>query len=480
MLMTDNRRSITQILLNYFHLNAILKLQRRKTMTPEPEEIKSLRQALSFSPDNHTLRKLLGDTLIKYGHFDTAENEFKRGLKINPDNSEFKAGLAAVYFQQKKNNEAFVILETLDKKNLLNGPSLLLYIRLLSQTTEISKAVQLYKKYKEENPTLSDDTLDKELGPFMGEYTYDDPEDSRRVLVDEPENSEQLTLEKPAITFSDVGGMDSVKEQIGMKIIHPMANAELFKAYGKTIGGGVLLYGPPGCGKTFIARATAGEVNANFISVGLHEILDMWIGQSEKNLHGIFEQARMSTPSVLFFDEVEALGANRTDMRQSGGRHTINQFLSELDGVEYANEGLLILAATNAPWHLDPAFRRPGRFDNILFVPPPDKPARQKILEVLLKDKPVDNINFELLAEKTKYFSGADLKGLVDTAIESTLDKAMQTGTIIPVKTKDLTKAAKKTKPSTKEWFATAKNYAVYANQGGIYDEILEYMKAHK
>ena len=166
--------------------------------------------------------------------------------------------------------------------------------------------------------------------------------------------------------------MDTVKDEVRMKIILPLQQPELFKAYGKKIGGGILMYGPPGCGKTFLARATAGEVNAGFLAVGISDVLDMWIGQSEKNLHGIFEQARSHKPCVLFFDEVDALGANRTDMLKSGGRQIINQFLSELDGVASSNDGVLILAATNAPWHLDPAFRRPGRFDRILFVPPPD------------------------------------------------------------------------------------------------------------
>src|SRR5690606_2704948 len=147
----------------------------------------------------------------------------------------------------------------------------------------------------------------------------------------------------------------------------------------KAIGGGILMYGPPGCGKTHLARATAGQVKASFISVGIHDVLEMWIGSSEQRLHTMFEQARRQTPCVRFFDEVDALGASRSDMRQSAGRQLINQFLSELDGVKASNEGVLILAATNAPWHLDPAFRRPGRFDRIIFAPPPDAIARSSI-----------------------------------------------------------------------------------------------------
>src|ERR1044071_9554623 len=167
----------------------------------------------------------------------------------------------------------------------------------------------------------------------------------------------------------------------------------------------------------------------------------MWIGQSERNLHALFEQARSHRPCVLFFDEVDALGANRTDSLKSGGRQIINQFLSELDGVQSSNEGVLILAATNAPWHLDPAFRRPGRFDRILFVPPPDQSARAAILRLLLKGKPVSEIDFEALAKKTDGFSGADLKAIVDVAVEDKLRDAMKTGAVQPLAGRDLLEA---------------------------------------
>jgi SpoVK/Ycf46/Vps4 family AAA+-type ATPase len=179
----------------------------------------------------------------------------------------------------------------------------------------------------------------------------------------------------------------------------------------------------------------------------------------------------------LFFDEVDALGASRSDMKHSAGRQLINQFLAELDGVQASNEGVLILAATNAPWHLDPAFRRPGRFDRILFVPPPDLAARAAILRILCKGKPTDSIDHEYLAKKTEHFSGADLKAVLDLAVEAKLREAMKAGVPKPLTTKDLTAALGSVRPSTKEWFSTARNYALYANQGGIYDDILKFLK---
>jgi SpoVK/Ycf46/Vps4 family AAA+-type ATPase len=203
----------------------------------------------------------------------------------------------------------------------------------------------------------------------------------------------------------------------------------------------------------------------------------MWLGNSERNLHALFEQARSHRPCVLFFDEVDALAASRSDMITQSGRHVINQFLSEMDGINSRNDGVLILAATNAPWHLDPAFRRPGRFDRIVFVPPPDATARATILRILCRGKPVKDIDFEGLARKSENFSGADLKAVVDVAVEAKLREAIKAGVSKPLTTKDLLGAAGQVKPSTREWFSTARNYALYSNQGGIYDDILKYMK---
>ncbi len=179
---------------------------------------------------------------------------------------------------------------------------------------------------------------------------------------------------------------------------------------------------------------------------------------------------------MLFFDEVDALASRRSDRLQSGGRDVINQFLTELDGVQYSNEGILILAATNAPWYLDSAFRRPGRFDRILFVQPPDKAARAVILRLLCKGKPVEDIDFDLLAKKSERFSGADLKAVVDRAVEGKLKDAMRTGVPHPLTTRDLAQAVKSVNASTREWFGTARNYATHANQDGTYDDILAYL----
>ncbi|PZG01266.1 ATP-binding protein [Nonomuraea aridisoli] len=273
--------------------------------------------------------------------------------------------------------------------------------------------------------------------------------------------------------------MDTVKEALRMKLLLPLQQPELFSAFGKRAGGGVLLYGPPGAGKTHLARAAAGELGAAFVSVGLSDILDMYIGSSERNLRATFDMARRNRPCVLFFDEVDALAARRSDMRQAHTRQIVNQFLAELDGVDQdANEGVLVLAATNAPWYVDAAFRRPGRLDQPVFVPPPDLAARAAILRILCRDKPLAEMDFDAVARATEHFVGADLKGVVDRAVEAKLHESIKAGRPIPLTTPDLLNAARGVRPTAvREWMATARNYVMHANDSGAWDELLPWVK---
>ncbi len=454
-------------------------------MAGDEQTINALVAALKVSPENVPLRKHLADTLTAYGRHAEAEKEYRQAVGYAPGDAEVLLALAHCFFRQGKNSESMVIVEGMATGPKATPKARVLYARLLQRAGNDALAATHYRRAVEEDAALKDETLAEQLGvgpegkaQWQEEEASEITPDGRiRASHQEPEVRARVEFERPNIHFSDVGGMEPVKEQIRLKIIHPLKHPEVYKAYGKKIGGGILMYGPPGCGKTHLARATAGEVQAGFMSIGIHDVLDMWMGNSEKQLHGLFDSARRSAPSVLFFDEVDALGASRTDMRASAGRHLINQFLSEMDGVSASNEGVLILAATNAPWHLDSAFRRPGRFDRVIFVPPPDVTARAETLKLLLKGKPLDDVDYVHVAKKTEHFSGADLKAVVDVAIEAKLGEAMKRGVPSPISTKDLAAAAKLVKPSTQEWFATAKNYALYANQGGVYDDIVNYMK---
>ena len=206
--------------------------------------------------------------------------------------------------------------------------------------------------------------------------------------------------------------------KIKLNIIYPFKNPELFIQYGKKAGGGILLYGPPGCGKTYIAKATANECNATFFNISIADILDMHVGVSEQKLREVFRVARRKAPSVIFIDEIDALGNDRMKTGENVyARTLVNQFLNELDGLVSDNTSIMVLGATNVPWFVDTALKRPGRFDKTIFVPPPETSARAKIFELLLSGKPVETLDYNLLAAKTSRFSAADIKAICNINI---------------------------------------------------------------
>ena len=287
-------------------------------------------------------------------------------------------------------------------------------------------------------------------------------------------------VEESGVRLADVGGMTDVKKRLELAFLAPLRNEKLRSLYGKSLRGGLLLYGPPGCGKTFLARAVAGEMGARFATVSLVDVLNMWIGQSERNLHDIFQAARRNAPCVLFLDEVDALGHKRSQMQSSGMRTLGNQLLAELDGMEGANDGVFVLAATNAPWDVDPALRRPGRLDRTVLVVPPDAAARTAILEVHLRDRPIAGIDLKRLAAATEKFSGADLAHLCETAAEYAMHDSVTTGAVRMIEQRDFEAALGEVRPSTGPWMTTARNVAMFANEDGAYAELAKYLKKNK
>lgn len=299
------------------------------------------------------------------------------------------------------------------------------------------------------------------------------------IEVDEKPQGDAWDFENVTSTLADVGGMQSVKDRLTMAFLAPLRNPEIRKLYGKSLNGGLLLYGPPGCGKTYIARALAGELGAAFMNVRISDIMARYFGESEANLHGLFETARANAPVVLFLDEIDALGMRRSNVSYSGMRPLTNQLLMELDGIGSDNEGVFVLAATNTPWDVDPALRRPGRFDRSVAVLPPDGPARQAVLYHHLKSRPVEGIDLGYLVQCTNGFTGADLAHLVDSAVEYAMMDSVRTGNVRMVTMQDFRRALEQIRPSAGPWFATARNIVEYGNREGQYDDLAEYMKAN-
>ncbi len=306
---------------------------------------------------------------------------------------------------------------------------------------------------------------------------------ARLKVVEKPDFAQVVDLKRYAednTSFADVVGLEEVKRQIHKKIILPFQKPSLFQRFKKKVGGGVMLYGPPGCGKTLIARATAGECKAAFFNIEISDVLDMYIGESEQKLHAVFEKARQQSPSVLFFDEMEALAGKREHARNSSSSHVISQFLTELDGFAQSNSGVLVLASTNVPWAIDPAFLRPGRFDRMFFVPPPDRAAREAILKHHMRERPAkNNIDYPALAVKTGGYSGADLAHLVEMAADEAIDASIASGHEVEIEAAHFTEAVGQARPTTTEWLTTARNYARYANDGGRYNDVLDFLQRH-
>jgi transitional endoplasmic reticulum ATPase len=443
----------------------------------------ALLEALKLNPDNLPLKKQVAEMLLQAGQTEKAIQFFKEVL-AQGDDYDCLVSLGRAYSEQE---EMRMAIEVWEKALALRADVADLHLRLSRLhllLNHIQEASDYYQRARTLDPDLADARYEDRLHARGG---GDSPPGTlpERDLVrissvgDDMDDLNESTdlLERPNITFGDVGGLSELKENIRMNIIYPLQNPALFRSFGKKIGGGILMYGPPGCGKTFIARATAGECNARFINISINDVLDMWLGNSEKNLHRLFEVARKNTPAIIFIDELDAIGGSRQQMRFHHGRILTNQLLSELDGVASDNSEILILGATNSPWFVDASLRRPGRFDRILFVPPPDLPARIEILQLHLMNKPIENIDYQRIAKNMEKFSGADIQAVCEAAAGTVIQEVMRSGKMRAIQTSDLLNALKKIRPSTLEWLSTAKNYATYSNDAGTYDDILNFFK---
>lgn len=276
------------------------------------------------------------------------------------------------------------------------------------------------------------------------------PEAARKAVkeatgVDDTAQTQWELKEKPTEKFEDVAGLDDVKQELREKVIEPFLHPEVYERFKVKVGGGILMYGPPGNGKTYAARAVAGELDAAFFNVNASQVKDKYVGETEKNLQRLFEEARQHPKSVLFIDEVDHLLAKRGN-RKIG---SVAQFLALTDGLVKNTSCMLVLAATNKPWVLDEAVIRPGRLGTHIYVGPPDAKAREAIVTLNMKGVPAaGDVSFADIAAKTEGYSGADMAELCDRAKRFALNRQLASGNQEDVTAKDFSDALQKVKSS--------------------------------
>ncbi|HEV3360362.1 MAG TPA: tetratricopeptide repeat protein [Pseudonocardiaceae bacterium] len=411
-------------------------------MSPDTPLIASLRAAVAATPDDVPLRLHLAELLLDNGAVDDAIGHIAAALQRSPGSTDARALMARAVGS--------------------GAPA------QPSQPEPVAAPEQ-----PAESAPFDWVSAERELSDVVPPRFVDED-------AEDPGDEPAFDVESSAVRLADVAGMVEVKKRLQAAFLAPMNNPELRKLYGKSLRGGLLLYGPPGCGKTFIARAIAGELGAKFIAIGLNDVLEMWIGSSERNLHEAFATARKAAPCVIFLDEIDALGHKRSQLRNSAMRGAVNQLLTELDGVRESNEGVFVLAATNHPWDVDGALRRPGRFDRTLLVLPPDEPAREGVLRYHLRERPIAGIDLKALAKRTHGYSGADLAHICETAAEGALLDSVSTGKPRMIEMRDMLAALDEVRPSIGAWLNTARNVVEFSNVDGTYDDLRKYLKRER
>jgi AAA+ superfamily predicted ATPase len=403
------------------------------------DRISALRKAVEASPDDVLLRLVLAETLVAAGEAEPALDQY-----------------VVLLDQQGLPDDQLVVVGELAAAN---GR-----LALLRSCLEAARQAGVV-----EGTGRLQQLVDELIASRSGVKVRIGPENEAVFDSDAP---------KETTTFDQVGGMEEIKRVIHRMVILPLSRPELYQKYGRKSGGGVMLYGPPGCGKTLLARATAGECGLPFVNIRIEDVMDPYLGVSERNLHAAFESARAKSPCVLFLDELDALAFARHKHGGSESRRLVDVLLQELDAIGSDNEGLLVLAATNAPWDVDEAMLRPGRFDRVIFVPPPDEPARVDILSVLLREVPAAGLDLKALAAQTAMFSGADLSALIERGVDKVIDEALATGGEPPLSMQHLTSALPTVKPSTLDWLHRVRSYIEFANQSERYDDVADYLRS--
>lgn len=438
------------------------------------KSISDYTKSIELDPNNPIIYNNRGDAFYRKQDFHSAIKDYDKAIALNPNymKAYYNRGLAYASLEDYEK----AIADFTKVIELKNDFAEAWHLRGLAYeySGNFENAERDFEKALQLNPELEEAKV----------HLQNVREKKKESSSGEGKTSEIRIIKKTNINFDDVAGMEKMKEEIRDAIVYPLINPELARKYGKFGGGGILMYGPPGCGKTYIVKAAAGECQANFINAKLSDLLDMYVGNTEKNIHKVFETARKNAPAIIFFDEVDAIGARR-DQHEGAQymRMAVNQLLYEMDGLESSNENVLVIAATNSPWDVDPALRRSGRFTKVIYIPEPDLKSRIAILKMHAKKRPVEKgIPYIRLALATIGYSSSDLKVIVDEAAtipwkeaflaiekkkkefiaagkspEEAQRLAEESVKLRPINTSDFLKAIRKRPSSLPPWFEQAK-----------------------
>ncbi|RZN13573.1 MAG: ATP-binding protein [Methanosarcinales archaeon] len=315
-------------------------------------------------------------------------------------------------------------------------------------------------------------TPQKEIAPPGGKVREETEEETKKSFI---------LAEKPRIRFGDIAGLNEVKERIKEAIVYPFKYPDEYRYFGVKGGGGILLYGPPGCGKTMLAAAAAGECDAAFINLKISDIKDKYVGESEKKIKDVFNLARDQERAIIFFDEIDALAGERSGSQEGHERSLVNELLSQMDGLEAkgTEKRYLVLAATNRPWDVDIALRRAGRFDTTVFIPHPDLPARKRLFEIGLTDKPC-NVDVAELAAMTDGYASAEIVDICEKAARIPLrERIKEKKARREIVLADFDKVMEKRQSVLSGWYPKAVRELSGTEEVGMFGELIDAGKGY-
>lgn len=299
------------------------------------------------------------------------------------------------------------------------------------------------ERFFQYNEPVSQSTID-DINELKCEYELTNKKNKiqKGIINKEIIESEKYSIKsKNGVTFDDVIGLDDVKELINQMVVYPFKYKEIYKAFNRDSGGGILLYGAPGTGKTMIAKAIANEIDAVFYSIKCSDIASKWYGESARNIKKLFDKARSHERSIIFFDEFDSLGSNRDHGNSNPVNMVVSELLSQIDGFESKKNTVLLIASTNKPWNIDSALLRSGRFNKKIYIGLPNKTSRINLLIHELKDSPLSKVDLESISEKTEGYSSADIVELCNETKDIAIKRSIQMNQISPINQKDLIKA---------------------------------------